>query len=83
MTAVLLRLAGRDPLRNHAGLDQPYRQARQTAHGAAGKGRPVVAAQGRGQAIIAKGARQVRPDILQIGPAQRLTNEQESVRYFV
>ncbi len=42
--AILLWLARRDPLRQHAGLDHLDRQLRQSAGTARGKGRTVVGA---------------------------------------
>src|SRR5437879_431196 len=50
--AVLLRLAGRNALRNHAGLDQPDRQLRQSAGAACGKWRSIGGAQIMRQATL-------------------------------
>src|SRR5882672_10391001 len=67
MPAILLRLAGGDPFRQHTGLDHLDRQLRQSAGTARGKGRTVVGAQPMRKAELAKGRFQHRPDVSGIG----------------
>src|SRR6185312_2958095 len=61
--AVLLRLAGRDPLRQHAGLDQLHGERRQAAGADPGERRPVVAAYHARQAELAESRIEHRPDV--------------------
>ena len=77
MAAVLLRLAGRDPLGQHAGLEQLDREARQPGGGQAGERRAVVAAQNARQAVFAKGGGKDRPDMGFVGATDGLAAEQE------
>jgi hypothetical protein len=74
-SAVLLRLARRDPLRRHPRLDEQHGQPRQAAAGA-GKRRAVVGAQRLRQAELAEGGVEDRPNMLGVAPGQHLTAQQ-------
>src|ERR1700678_4219522 len=76
MPAVLLRLARRNALRNHAGLDQLDRQLRQSAGTARGKRRSVVGTHVMRQAELAERRIQHRPDMVGIRARQPLAAQQ-------
>jgi len=72
MTAVLLRLARRDPLRLHARLDQLHREPAETAGSRRRKWRTIVGTDHRRQPNLAECRLQNRPDMLTIRFVDRL-----------
>src|SRR5215813_7156691 len=74
--AILLRLAGPDPLGPDAQLDPPHRQPRQSADPGRGKRRAVIRTDRLRQAMLLEGRREDRPHILLVGPRHRLTAQQ-------
>src|SRR5271165_572839 len=76
VATVLLRLAGRDPLRLNPGLDHQNRKARQPAKADGGERRAVVGAKPERPAELAERGVEHRPDMLGVAPSQRLTAQE-------
>ena len=76
VSSVLLRLAGRDPLRLNPGLDHQNRKARQPSDADRGERRTVVGAQPERQAEFAERGVEHRPDVLAVRSGQRLAAQQ-------
>src|SRR3954447_16697868 len=74
--SILLRLAGCNALGHDARLDHLHRQLREATHAARSKWRPVVGPQRLGQAELAEGRIDNRPDMIVVGAAQRLAAQQ-------
>ena len=72
VAAVLLRLAGGDPLGEHPRLDHLHREPGEPARAHRGEGRAVVGAQPPRQPELAEGGVEDRPDVLGIGARHRL-----------
>src|SRR6516162_3513781 len=76
VTAILLRLAGNDPLRPDAELEPPYRQPRQAARSGRGKRRTVVRTDRQRQPMLAERRLEDRPHMLGVGARHGLTAQQ-------
>src|SRR4030088_1393347 len=73
---ILLRLARCNALGDDARFDHLPRQLREAAHTTRSKRRPVVGPQRLGQAELAEGRVDNRPDMIVVGTAQRLAAQQ-------
>src|SRR5215471_128895 len=76
VTAILLWLAGNDPLRPDAELEPPYRQPRQAARSGRGKRRTVVRTDRQRQPMLAECRLEDRPHMLVVGAHHCLTAQQ-------
>src|SRR4051794_4107487 len=73
--AILLRTAWLDPLRQHAGLDQPPPEPRQPARRHTGERRAVIGAHYPWQAELKERRLKDRPHLLAVDPLQRLQSQ--------
>ena len=74
--AVLLRLAGRNALRQHARLDHLDRQPREAARTARGERRPIIGAQPLRQSVFTERRIEHRPDMLGVVAVERLAAQE-------